>query len=111
LMQMELQWQTNPPLVVVRDHRSDAPVREYTQVNTRLIAELEQNLAQQQTLISGKGQELARAQAEEKRLNNSVSIIDQLSSVAADAQSYVLALVCDRTPKAPNPDRSLFRLS
>jgi hypothetical protein len=103
LMQTKLQWQTNPPMMTVRDHRV-TPTREYTQVNTRLIAEFEQNLAQQQTLISVKEQELARAQAEETRLRQALSILEQLSALGGDAQSYVLALVCDRTPKAPNPD-------
>ena len=51
---------------------------------------------------------LVRLQAEETRLRNALSIIDQLAALPVDAQSYVLALVCDRTPKAPNPDPSLL---
>jgi hypothetical protein len=77
-------------------------------MDTDRIARLESDLVQQQTLISAKEQELAHAQAEETRLRNSLSIIDQLSALTVDAQAYVLALVCDRTPKAPNPDPSLI---
>lgn len=98
--------QFRPPLV--RDHRDQKPSEVVEVVDTGRIAELERALAQQQTLIGTKEQELARAQAEETLVRNSLSIIDQLSAIAVDAQAYVLALVCDRTPKAPNPDPSLI---
>jgi hypothetical protein len=97
---------TRPPLV--RDHRDQQRGEVVEVVDTGRIAELERDLAQQQALISAKEQELAHAQAEETRLRNALSIIEQLSALTVDAQAYVLALVCDRTPKAPNPDSSLI---
>jgi hypothetical protein len=106
LMQTKLQWQTNPPQVLVRDHRGGRIV-EHSAMDTRRIAGLERDLAQQQTLVGAKEQELARAQAEETRLRNSLSIIEQLSAIPVDAQAYVLALVCDRTPLCPDPDPAL----
>jgi hypothetical protein len=92
---------TRPPLV--RDHRDQQRGEVVEVVDTGRIAELERDLAQQQALIR-----LAHAQAEETRLRNALSIIEQLSALTVDAQAYVLALVCDRTPKAPNPDSSLI---
>jgi hypothetical protein len=110
LTQTKLQWQANPPLVHVRDHR-DGKLIEYTRVNTGLVQKLEHDLAQQQTVVGSKQQELVRAQAEETRARNSLTVIEQLAAIPASAQSYVLALEVDRTPKSPNPDPALVALA
>jgi len=53
-------------------------------------------------------QELVNLQAEETRRRKALASLEELAARAGDAQSYVLALVCDRTPKAPNPDPALL---
>jgi len=53
-------------------------------------------------------QALSQASLESMRYANSMSVIDQLGAIPAEPQAYVLACVCDRTPKSPNPDRALF---
>ena len=88
-----------------RDHRGGAtrivPVAE-------VVAGWQQRLAGAQLRLQPKSFELQQAIAEETRLKNAVSVLDQLAAIPVDAQAYVLTCVCDRTPKAPNPDPSLF---
>lgn len=51
---------------------------------------------------------LAAADAECQRWQNAMALLDQLAAIPTDANPYVLAMVCDRLPKAPNPDPELF---
>ena len=39
---------------------------------------------------------------------NAQGVLDQLQAMSADPNPHVAALVCDRIPKAPNPDPALF---
>jgi hypothetical protein len=91
----------HPP--VVRDHRRTPSAPPYDPVQ-RFKFELAQKLPQAQV----KEQELAQAHQEEMRLQNVLSVLDQLANIQVDSHPYVLACVCDRTPKAPNPDPTLF---
>jgi hypothetical protein len=50
-----------------------------------------------------------QAQAEVARWSKALDVLNQLQAIQADQTCYVLALVCDRLPKTPDPDPSLFR--
>jgi hypothetical protein len=52
--------------------------------------------------------QIAQAQAEEARCNQALEVLKQLEAIQADDTCYVLALVCDRVPKSPDPDPALF---
>ena len=94
------EMRANPP--VVRDHRRGPRVPfDPTQ-------RIEQELAAAQGRMQQADQERSRAAGEETRLAHSISVLDQLAGVQPDPRPYVLACVCDRIPKSPDPDPALF---
>ena len=64
---------------------------------------------QQETLaLAPLEQALSAAATENRRWQNAMKLIDQLASIPTDGNPYVLAMVCDRLPKAPDPDPAVF---
>jgi hypothetical protein len=57
-----------------------------------------------------KSAEEAVADAEQrlKRWQDAVKVLEQLASIPHDPTAHVVAIVCDRVPKSPNPDPNLF---
>jgi hypothetical protein len=51
---------------------------------------------------------LSAAEQEMARCNRALEVLDQIEGIQVDASAFVLALVCDRVPKAPDPDSALF---
>jgi len=66
------------------------------------------DLEKQRAKLPATEQALRDASLEAMRYANAMSVIDQLGAIPAELQPYVLACICDRTPKSPNPDRALF---
>jgi hypothetical protein len=57
-----------------------------------------------------KSAEEAVADAEQrlKRWQDAVKVLEQLASIPHDPTAHVVAIVCDRVPRSPNPDPNLF---
>jgi len=55
--------------------------------------------------------QIAQAQGEVTQWTKQSGEFDKLRAIQADPTSYVLALVCDRLPKSPDPDPALFSTS
>lgn len=51
---------------------------------------------------------MAKSIDEETRLRAALSIVEQLAAVPVDPQPHVFACICDRIPRAPDPDVTLF---
>ena len=66
------------------------------------------DLEKQRAKLPAAEQALSDASQKEMRYANAIGVVDQLGAIPTDPQAYVLACVCDRTPKSPNPDRALF---
>jgi hypothetical protein len=55
--------------------------------------------------------QIAQAQGDVTRWTKQSGELDKLRAIQADPTSYVLALVCDRLLKSPDPDPALFPTS
>ena len=51
---------------------------------------------------------VTEAEGRLKRWQDAVKVLEQLASIPHDPAAHVAAIVCDRTPKSPDPDPSLF---
>jgi hypothetical protein len=54
-------------------------------------------------------QELGEAQREHLRCTRAIQLLDQLDAMTVPSGPFTLMIVCDRVPKAPNPDTNLFK--
>jgi outer membrane protein TolC len=86
----------------ITDHRTPATSPQ------EAIAALESGLAQEQQALQKRETNLASAQANVDSIKNTLNILMKLGEKPVDPQSFVLAIVCTRTPKCPNPDPLLF---
>jgi hypothetical protein len=86
----------------ITDHRTPP------QSQQEAIAGLESGLVQEQQSLQKYGAIIANVQATISFIKNTLNILTKLSEKPVNPQSFVLAMVCTRTPKSPNPDPELF---
>ena len=70
--------------------------------------QLESSLISLRLSLPSAEEELAQSELRLERWQNAARVLDQLAGIPDDPNPYVLALVCDRIPKSPNPDPALF---
>jgi anti-sigma-K factor RskA len=73
-----------------------------------MMKKLKLDLASAQSTLQVAESNLAATEILVTRWRNALAVLDQLQAMSADPNPHVAALVCDRTPKAPNPDPALF---
>jgi hypothetical protein len=74
----------------------------------RLKLKLQNDLAFAKGLLPAAEEQLSQAQQNFQRTQNSVKVLEQLAAIPKDSGPYVVAIVCDRMPKSPNPDTAFF---
>jgi hypothetical protein len=89
----------------VRDHRSWLG-----KSNTKddALATLGSVLTEKQQLLQACEDGFQVKQTAVTSARNTLELLGKLSGKPVDPQSFVLGMVCTRTPKCPNPDPSLF---
>jgi hypothetical protein len=121
-----LQAQLARERAVVRDHRHVAVTlaRDHRHPGVGATASVgspgsagpsqtELDLAAAESLVPAAEQALAAANIEKARWEKALRELDSLDAssaaqASASAMAHALALICDRTPKSPNPDLALF---
>jgi hypothetical protein len=73
-----------------------------------MMQKLKLDLASAQSTLQVAESNLAATEILVTRWRNALAVLDQLQAMSADPNPHVAALVCDRIPKAPNPDPALF---
>lgn len=68
----------------------------------RLLLAKQAELAAAETQVPAADEALAAAQREQLRARRACQLLEQLDAVTADDKAYVLSLICDRIPKAPD---------
>ncbi|MEY9524069.1 hypothetical protein ABIF70_005210 [Bradyrhizobium japonicum] len=73
-----------------------------------LAAEWKLKLAAEMALEPLAEEQTAAAEAERLRCERALQLLDQIDRIEGTANAYTLMIVCDRIPKSPDPDPTLF---